>query len=77
MRVVDDIVVQDPSTGTSFFASTTLLIVGGLLALLGSLQQTSALALPIASAIAIGSAGVVWVLFMREFHAESLALMRR
>ena len=27
-------------------------------------------------AFAVGSAGVVWVLFMREFHSEALRLMR-
>jgi uncharacterized membrane protein len=124
VRVVDAIVVQNLSTSPSFFASTTLLIVGGLLALLGSSEQTSALVseLPFAVrtsrlvldlklllltgvfvyaffrfdglrayyfafaaaawlvspiAFAVGSAGVVWVLFMREFHSEALALMRR
>ena len=174
VRVIDAIVVQNPSTSPIFFASTTLLIVGGLLALLGSSEQTSALVseLPFAVrtsrlvldlklllltgvfvyaffrftwslrqyslgallmaaapdheefarlgeadrerfaeraggvmglaaeshndglrayyfafaaaawlvspiAFAVGSAGVVWVLFMREFHSEALALMRR
>ena len=174
VRVIDAIVVQNLSTSPSFFASTTLLIVGGLLALLGSSEQTSALVseLPFAVrtsrlvldlklllltgvfvyaffrftwslrqyslgallmaaapahdefdrlteadrerfadraggvmglaaeshndglrayyfafaaaawlvspiAFAVGSAGVVWVLFMREFHSEALALMRR
>ena len=43
VRVIDAIVVQNLSTSPSFFASTTLLIVGGLLALLGSSEQTSAL----------------------------------
>jgi uncharacterized membrane protein len=174
VRVIDAIVVQSLTTGPSFFASTTLLIVGGLLALLGSSEQTSALvselpfavrtsrlvldlklllltgvfvyaffrftwslrqyalgALMVAAApahdefagmqaadrerfaeraggmmglaaeshndglrayyfafaaaawlvspiaFAVGSAGVVWVLYMREFHSEALALMRR
>jgi uncharacterized membrane protein len=174
VRVIDAIVVQNLSTSPSFFASTTLLIVGGLLALLGSSEQTNALvselpfavrtsrlvldlklllltgvfvyaffrftwslrqyslgALLVAAApdhkefeqlgeadrarfadraggvmglaaeshndglrayyfafaaaawlvspiaFAVGSAGVVWVLYMREFHSEALALMRR
>jgi uncharacterized membrane protein len=173
VRVIDAIVVQNLSTSPSFFASTTLLIVGGLLALLGSSEQANALVaeLPFAVrtsrlvldlklllltgvfvyaffrftwslrqyslgvlllaaapdykefeqlgeadrarfadraggvmglaaeshndglrayyfafaaaawllspiAFAIGSAGVVWVLFMREFHSEALRLMR-
>jgi uncharacterized membrane protein len=43
VRVIDGIVVQSLSTSPSFFASTTLLIVGGLLALLGSSEQAGAL----------------------------------
>lgn len=35
-RVIDGFVVQNLSTSPSFFASTTILIVGGLLAVLGS-----------------------------------------
>ena len=35
-RVVDGVVVQNLSTSPSFFASTTILIIGGLLALLGA-----------------------------------------
>lgn len=174
VRVIDGIVVQNLSTSPSFFASTTLLIVGGLLALLGSSEQAGALvselpfavrtsqlvldmklllltgifvyaffrftwslrqyslgALMVAAApdhleferlgdaererfadraggvvglaaesfndglrayyfafaaaawlvspiaFALGSAGVVWVLYRREFHSEALALMRR
>jgi uncharacterized membrane protein len=34
VRVVDGVVVQNPSTSPSFFASTTILIIGGLLAML-------------------------------------------
>ena len=41
VRVLDAIVVQNLSTSPSFFASTTILIVGGLLALLGSADHTS------------------------------------
>jgi uncharacterized membrane protein len=174
VRVIDGIVVQSLSTSPSFFASTTLLIVGGLLALLGSGDQASAMvqglpfavrtsqlalelklilltaifvyaffrftwslrqyalgALMVAAApdhlqfeqlgdaererfaaraggvvglaaesfndglrayyfafaaaawlisplaFALASAGVVWVLYQREFHSEALALMRR
>jgi uncharacterized membrane protein len=171
-RVFDGVVVQNLSTSPSFFASTTILIIGGLLALLGtsdhaqalvaelpfaartsarvldmklvlltgifvysffrftwSLRQYSFGALLVASAperhsfaseaerelfadraggvvglaaetfndglrgyyfafaaaawlfsswaFAIATAGVVWVLYMREFHSEALALMRR
>jgi uncharacterized membrane protein len=42
VRVIDAIVVQSLSSSPSFFASTTLLIVGGLLALLGSGEQARA-----------------------------------
>lgn len=173
VRVLDAVVVQNLSTSPSFFASTTILIIGGLLALLGSGDHTSSLmaelpfaartsamvldlklvlltgifvygffrftwslrqyslgALLVASApghdeypelgeaarghfadragalmglaaesfndgmrayyfafaaaawlfsplaFALGSAGVVWILYQREFHSEVLALMR-
>ena len=36
VRVVDGVVLQNMSTSPSFFASTTILIIGGLLAVLGS-----------------------------------------
>ena len=36
VRVVDGVLLQNMSTSPSFFASTTILIIGGLLALLGS-----------------------------------------
>src|SRR4029450_593216 len=35
-RVVDGVVVQNLSTSPSFFASTTILIIGGLFAVLGT-----------------------------------------
>jgi uncharacterized membrane protein len=40
-RVVDGVVVQNLSTSPSFFASTTILIIGGLLALLGTSDKAS------------------------------------
>jgi len=40
-RVVDGIVVQNLSTSPSFFASTTILIIGGLLAVLGTTDKAS------------------------------------
>lgn len=40
-RVVDGVVVQNLSTSPSFFASTTILIIGGLLALLSATERTS------------------------------------
>ena len=43
VRVVDGVVVQNLSTSPSFFASTTILIIGGLLALLGTGDHASAL----------------------------------
>ena len=43
VRVVDGVVVQNLSTSPSFFASTTILIIGGLLAILGSNDHASAL----------------------------------
>ena len=173
VRVLDAVVLQNLSTSPSFFASTTILIIGGLLALLGSGDHTSAVmaelpftartsalvldlklvlltgifvyaffrftwslrqyslgAMLVASApghdefaqlgeaargvfadragrmmglaaesfndgtrayyfafaaaawlfsplaFALGSAGVVWILYQREFHSEALALMR-
>ena len=36
VRVVDGVVIQNLSTSPSFFASTTILIIGGLLAVLGT-----------------------------------------
>ncbi len=43
VRVVDGVVIQNLSTSPSFFASTTILIVGGLLAVLGTTQKASEL----------------------------------
>ena len=43
VRVVDGVVVQNLSTSPSFFASTTILIVGGLLALLGTGEHAQAI----------------------------------
>jgi uncharacterized membrane protein len=40
VRVLDGVVVQNLSTSASFFASTTILIIGGLLAVLGSESAT-------------------------------------
>jgi uncharacterized membrane protein len=40
-RVIDGVVVQNLSTSPSFFASTTILIVGGLLALLGATEEAA------------------------------------
>jgi uncharacterized membrane protein len=42
-RVLDGIVVQNLSTSPSFFASTTILIIGGLLAVLSRTEQASEL----------------------------------
>ncbi|MFN7779752.1 MAG: DUF599 domain-containing protein [Betaproteobacteria bacterium] len=42
-RVIDGVVVQNLSVSPSFFASTTILIVGGLLALLGTSDKASEL----------------------------------
>lgn len=42
-RIVDAAVVQALSASPSFFASTTILIIGGLLALLGTTEKTSEL----------------------------------
>ena len=43
VRVVDGIVIQNLSTSPSFFASTTILIIGGLLAVLGTTDKASEL----------------------------------
>jgi uncharacterized membrane protein len=42
-RVIDGVVVQNLSTSPSFFASTTILIIGGLLALLGTSDKATEL----------------------------------
>lgn len=42
-RVVDGLVLQNLSTSPSFFASTTILIIGGLLAVLGTTEKASEL----------------------------------
>lgn len=44
VRVVDGVVIQNMSTSPSFFASTTILIIGGLLAVLGTADKASELA---------------------------------
>jgi uncharacterized membrane protein len=44
VRVIDGVVVQNLSVSPSFFASTTILIIGGLLAVLGASEQASELA---------------------------------
>jgi uncharacterized membrane protein len=41
VRVVDGVVLQSLSTSPSFFASTTILIIGGLLAVLGTNEKAS------------------------------------
>jgi len=41
VRVVDGVVVQNLSASPSFFASTTILIIGGLLAVLGTTEKTT------------------------------------
>ncbi|WP_372525638.1 DUF599 domain-containing protein [Piscinibacter sp.] len=43
VRVVDGVVIQNLSTSPSFFASTTILIIGGLLATLGTTEKASEL----------------------------------
>lgn len=43
VRVVDGVVIQNLSTSPSFFASTTILIIGGLLATLAAGDKASAL----------------------------------
>jgi uncharacterized membrane protein len=41
VRVLDGVVVQHMSSSASFFASTTILIIGGLLAVLGTTEKAS------------------------------------
>lgn len=43
VRVVDGVVIQSLSTSPSFFASTTILIIGGLLAVLGTTERATEL----------------------------------
>jgi uncharacterized membrane protein len=43
VRVLDAVVMQNLSTSPSFFASTTILIIGGLLAALGTTEKASEL----------------------------------
>lgn len=40
-RVIDGVVVQNLSTSPSFFASTTIIIIGGLLAVLGTSEKAT------------------------------------
>ncbi|WP_280152425.1 DUF599 domain-containing protein [Piscinibacter sp. XHJ-5] len=42
-RVIDGVVIQNLSTSPSFFASTTILIIGGLLAMLGTTEKANEL----------------------------------
>ena len=42
-RVIDGVVVQNLSTSPSFFASTSILIIGGLLAVLGASEEAAKL----------------------------------
>lgn len=51
MRVLDGAVSQALLSSPSFFASTTILIIGGLLAALGASEQTSALVLGLPFAV--------------------------
>ena len=44
VRVIDGIVIQNLSTSPSFFASTTILVIGGLLAVLGTADKAGELA---------------------------------
>ena len=41
VRVIDGVVIQNLSTSPSFFASTTIFIIGGLLAVLGATDKAS------------------------------------
>ena len=43
VRVIDGVIIQNLSTSPSFFASTTILIIGGLLAVLGTTEKASEL----------------------------------
>ncbi|GAP33603.1 DUF599 domain-containing protein [Piscinibacter sakaiensis] len=43
VRVIDGVVIQNLSSSPSFFASTTILIIGGLLAVLGTTEKASEL----------------------------------
>ncbi len=43
VRVIDGVVIQNLSTSPSFFASTTILIIGGLLAVLGTTEKANEL----------------------------------
>ena len=43
VRVIDGVVIQNLSTSPSFFASTTILIIGGLLAILGTSEKATEL----------------------------------
>src|SRR3954466_11599630 len=43
VRMIDGVVIQNLSTSPSFFASTTILIIGGLLAVLGTTDKATEL----------------------------------
>jgi uncharacterized membrane protein len=47
VRVFDGVVIQSLSTSPSFFASTTILIIGGLLAVLGTSEKATEIVLEI------------------------------
>jgi len=55
VRVLDGTVIQNLSTSPSFFASTTVLIIGGLLAVLGTSDKASELVreIPFAAAVSV------------------------
>ncbi len=54
-RVVDGVVVQNMSASPSFFASTTILIIGGLLAVLSSTERATGLVrdIPFAARVSV------------------------
>jgi len=101
-RVVDGMIIQNLSTSPSFFASTTILIIGGLLAVFGAADKAHDIAGRIVGMAAetvndglrayyfsfavagwffspyvflVASAGVVWILYQREFHSDVLAVL--
>src|SRR5205814_2087572 len=54
-RVIDGVVVQNMSSSPSFFASTTIFIIGGLLAVLSSTERASELVrdIPFAARVSV------------------------
>lgn len=78
-RIVDAAVTQSLSASPSFFASASILIIGGLLAALGATDKSSSLVQDwffSARAVMAATAAARVVLSRREFRSEALWTLR-